>query len=584
MTRGEFGGMEHVTQELEEATKIESEAPNDARDHEPVRYVIDDEPASVSEEKTTYQPRKTRRGLWSALALMTGLGFAGEAQAGKRGMLPISHTTSERSHIVSKEKEEKVPKLDFTKVQNLIKPDGEALDGKHTLMFGKDIDRYPFLLLTDKFALLHEDDILSKVYETSRGKLENYQTFTKVMWAEFKHTRLAVNFTDQMPETFLAELPKLKDQDALRLFNEMVEGMQEEVGVRAALNFIEKVAEKAPAQKPLGKMITEKYRTPLKPGDPRHGELVKLGVISPGENITMEQALKSLLQPGKSNSLTFFQKDGFVVFSHHAKNNQEIKLDTFPGYGGPEGGARYGDRSKAHQAVETPHGNDFSVSAFVQDKLSRSWQGSWIRNSAPLREAKGPKGERAVEYQTEAGDWRLATGTEAVFLNGLKPFSTAEKNPKKKKENRELFDAAKLSKEPKQFAVNDFTENGKDDGPLRKTYARNDFGSLSTQIYSPHEVNTTTGAEGTTLGIWFHSSPMNEIFNKAGERKVLKNGEDTLALRESHGCIHVYPKDAAKFPQMLAPGSTIRITSFEKKDAYAARSKGKIARLPVGNK
>ena len=291
----------------------------------------------------------------------------------------------------------------------------------------------------------------------------------------------------------------------------------------------------------------------------------------------MEQALKSLLQPSKSNSLTFFQKDGFVVASHHAKNNQEIKLDTIPGYGGPEGGAAYGDRSKGHQAVETPHANDFSVSAFVPDKLSPSWQGSWIRNSAPLREAKGPKGERAVEYQTGAGEWRLATGTDAVFLDeGLKPFSTKEKNAEKKKKNRDLFNAAKLAKEPKPFVVNDFTENGKDDGPLRQTYARNDFGSLSTQIYNPKE--------GTTMGIWFHATPMNEIFNKAGERRVLKNGEEVLPLHESHGCIHLYPKDAGKLPELSIPGSIIRITSFDKKDAYATRSRGKIAKLPVSSK
>ena len=93
MIRGEFGGMEHLAEEMEVVKMESEEAPNDAQEHEPVRYVIDDEPAPTETQKANYQPRKTRKGLWSALALMTGLGFAGSAQA-ERSFRSSSDTTS----------------------------------------------------------------------------------------------------------------------------------------------------------------------------------------------------------------------------------------------------------------------------------------------------------------------------------------------------------------------------------------------------------------------------------------------------------------------------------------------------------
>lgn len=191
----------------------------------------------------------------------------------------------------------------------------------------------------------------------------------------------------------------------------------------------------------------------------------------------------------------------------------------------------YGMTGGRAQAADDPHSDvDYSPSPAgrydiveVSPHVAASWAWSYVPYGADLRETGGE-----VEYRDLRGVWRRVTGPGNVF-EGRNPPPL-----------------------PRSCYLGP-------DGQVTPVWRANDFGHLRGRLRSQRSGNLMTHM--------IHSSPdQEETHNYFADTDALLDPSAALAaLRLSHGCEHVHPRDIDEMVSKgyLAPGSVLVIHGYD---------------------
>ncbi|MGC1618068.1 MAG: hypothetical protein WA765_06215 [Candidatus Acidiferrum sp.] len=204
--------------------------------------------------------------------------------------------------------------------------------------------------------------------------------------------------------------------------------------------------------------------------------------------------------------------------------------ESYEAAGGPPPGKGHKD-SGGHRAGYTPPG--LYILGRQEHHTTMGWPNSSIPYGAPLRAGS----DGYVEF-LDHGHWKKADGPHGVWTEATKQFSQRDGEP------------AVITEEDKS----DFRKYAyRQDGSLRPTWIRNDFGEWSWNLMRL----------GKRTPYYVHTTPEDEAFYRAPvDRDVI------LALvGQSHGCVHLLPRDRDEMMQRgyLKQGIHIQIMHYKQK-------------------
>ena len=203
-------------------------------------------------------------------------------------------------------------------------------------------------------------------------------------------------------------------------------------------------------------------------------------------------------------------------------------VDQFTACGGPKKVDDSADRG--HTIGKTPPGH-YTLGP-RHHHVTPNWPNSSIPWGASIRRAAN--GE--VEFDDGSG-WKPATGDGAPMNNAIVQFYVLQRLPVPPPEDiREDARAA--------FLVDGTSKTG----PVVATWERNDFGKWA--------FNLRRGGKRTVY--YIHTTPEDEV--------ATANGRE-FSLDQSHGCIHVRPKDRDTMMDngYLAAGIAIEVKGYDAK-------------------
>lgn len=246
--------------------------------------------------------------------------------------------------------------------------------------------------------------------------------------------------------------------------------------------------------------------TGLKPGT------VNIKAYLPGTSIEYAQAIKIVVTGTSRIKLVYFpgERDvgSTVLGTIYVIGG---KGEAIPAAGGPRVGYT-NPADGGHTAEPTPAGH-YTLGP-RKHVVTSSWWNSSIPWGAKLRlNARGD-----VEYQDDEGNgkWVQATGANGVLTKALFRYKTHMK---------EKTDLRKVDAELRAAMINPAT------GDLAvTTWEENDFGRWGWQLIR-HGVGTA---------YFLHTTPLNEQAYKADPSAIAD-------LANSHGCIHIDPRDRDDF-------------------------------------
>jgi hypothetical protein len=203
-------------------------------------------------------------------------------------------------------------------------------------------------------------------------------------------------------------------------------------------------------------------------------------------------------------------------------------VDHFTACGGPEHVEDSADRG--HTIGKTPPGH-YTLGP-RHHHVTPNWPNSSIPWGASIRRAAN--GE--VEFDDGSG-WKPATGDGAPMNKAIVQSYILERKPVPPPET--------IRRDAREWFLIDGTD---ETGPVVTTWERNDFGKWA--------FNLRRGGKGTPY--YIHTTPEDEFATTNG---------DEFSLNQSHGCIHIRPKDRDTMMEKgyLAAGIDIEVKGYDAK-------------------
>ncbi|HBK34504.1 TPA: hypothetical protein DDZ01_00675 [Candidatus Uhrbacteria bacterium] len=477
---------------------------------------------------------------WVAGALMgaVGLGIV-EASQGKQSDLDNHQTlTAEQALqeieayqqlMADKSLQYELKELIFAELveQGTVLTEQEARTGRPEWNVYES-DQYADKLgdLNAMFEYLHKfDGDLLRAKSTPENRVKNYDALARIMGKEFEHSTLMWDFSRQVIEEAPRVFVEMEEKEAIEAYQKLFAELTKNVGLEFALEMTDELSHNFHAESALRQFAKK-------------------------EGMYDEQ-IRSWHRKDRKNTVYFHQDTGQLnvmrlidpkevpFLKDVGEDRVLIKLWSAPANGGRPDGVDFRAKNvsgKVHK--RTPDG----VFPYLDTikKTSPDWQMSWIQDVAPLRWSEN---KTSIEYQDVDGKWYQATGEEAVFASGTEhPFRDLTDSLYYKRASSKTTDenGQVVLKRPRVFVVDDFLT---EEGELRQTWSRNDFGPLSIQMM---DLEHPKGPR--TASIYIHSNPVED--------------QEGWFLDYSHACIHAKSADIQYLDGYLGAGSEVRISSI----------------------
>jgi hypothetical protein len=203
--------------------------------------------------------------------------------------------------------------------------------------------------------------------------------------------------------------------------------------------------------------------------------------------------------------------------------------ESYEAAGGPPPG-RGGKGEGGHTAGHTPAG--LYVLGHQEHHTTMGWPNSSIPYGAPLRAGS----DGYVEFLAH-NEWKKADGPRGVWTEARKRFRQRDGQPVIPEKEEGLF---------RSFVY-------RQDGSLRPTWTRNDFGKWSW--------NLTRNGERTPY--YVHTTPQDD----ASQNAPLDSDVILALYGQSHGCVHLLPHDRDEMLQRgyLKQGIHVQVMQYEQK-------------------
>ena len=248
------------------------------------------------------------------------------------------------------------------------------------------------------------------------------------------------------------------------------------------------------------------------------------GPARPGKIVHVKPPVKLIFYPGETHfRCTNPEHNGEIVILGHIYVVGGVG-EVYEACVGP---AKRSQDDNGHWRGPTPK-NKYRLGP-RHHHVTDSWSTSCIAYGSPIHQVAVE-----YEYQDEKGNWHVASGPEAKMTKLRLKEKAAEK-------------ARPLSEEERKEVIRDVRSwfRWKDGTPMDKWW-RNDFGEWAWNL------------PGTVSFI--HTTPPDEV------AWHLLGGKD-IQLENSHGCIHVHPKDREEMIRKgyLKQGAYFEVKGYNEK-------------------
>jgi len=253
-----------------------------------------------------------------------------------------------------------------------------------------------------------------------------------------------------------------------------------------------------------------------------HGHRRVRLVLYPGEDLRTSVTSRQ----GKTISLVEFNE--VTTFGHIYVVGG--KGESYEAVGGPPPGHGHKDHG-GHTAGRTPSG--FFTLGPQEHHTTMGWPMSSIPYGAKLRVGS----DGLIEY-LEHGKWHMANGPGGTWTKATIRFSERDGGPAAIAEgDLEAFHQAAYDKR----------------GNLRPEWIMNDFGEWSWNLMR----------DGKRTAYYVHTTPFDEAF----KRLPMERDAIFMLFGQSHGCVHLLPRDRDEMMQRgyLKAGIHIQIMPYNRK-------------------